>query len=87
MAFLSLDALDGLQGLAGMTLHIAGVINDVAEDAFRVDDVGDATDHAAFFIPRAERLCRFMFRVAADEPVAEATMLGKRRLARNQINA
>ncbi len=69
-----------------MALHIAGVVNDVAEDAFRVDDVGDAADHAAFFIPRAERLCRFMIRVATDEPVAEATMLGKRRLARNQIN-
>lgn len=70
-----------------MTLHVAGVINDVSEDALLVDDVGDAADHAALLIPRAQRLGRFMIRVAADEPVAQTAMLSKRSLAWNQINA
>ncbi len=80
-------ALHGLQRFVCMALHVTGVINDVAEDAFLVDDVGDAAHHASFLIPRAERLGRLVIRVAADEPVTQAAVLRECRLARNQINA
>ena len=81
------ESLDGLQGLVGVAFHVAGVIDDVADDALGIDDVGDAADHAAFFVPRAERFGGLMIGIPADEPVAQAAMLRKRGLGWNQINA
>lgn len=80
-------ALDGFQRLVGVTFHVTGVIDDVAEDTLLVDDVGDAANHAALFIECAKSLGRLMIRVAADEPVTQTAMLRERSLARNQINA
>ncbi len=79
--------LHSLQRLVCVAFHVAGVIDHMAEDALLVDDVGNAANHAALFIPRAERLGRLMIRVAADEPVTQAAVLRERRLAWNQINA
>ncbi len=81
------DTPNSFQRLVRVTLHVAGIIDDMAKDAVLVDDVRDAANHAAFFIPRAERLGRLMVRVAAHEPVAQATMLCEGSLAWNQINA
>ena len=81
------EALDSLQRLISVALHVSGVIDDVTENALLVDDVGDAADHAALFIPRAERLGCIMVWIAADEPVTQPAMLREGSLARNQIDA
>ena len=81
------QALDGFQCLVGVTLHVTGVIDDMAEDAVLVDDVGDAANHAALFVPCAECLGRLMVRIATDEPVTQTAVLRERSLARDQINA
>lgn len=81
------EAPDSLQCLISVALHISGVIDDVTEDALLVDDVGDAADHAALFVPRAQRLGCIMVRIAADESITQPAMLRKGSLARNQIDA
>ena len=85
--FLAGESLDGLQCLVGVAFHVAGVVDDVADDALGIDDVGDAADHAALFVPRAKRFGGFMIGIPTDEPVAQAAMLRKRGLGWNQINA
>ena len=81
------ERFDRLQGLVGVAFHVSWVVDDVADDALGIDNVGDATDHAALFVPRAEGFGGLMIGIPADEPVAQAAMLGKRGLGWNQINA
>ena len=85
--FLAGESFEGFEGLVGVAFHVAGVVDDVADDALGIDDVGDAADHAAFFVPRAKGFGGLMIGIPADEPVAQAAMLGKRGLGWNQINA